>query len=214
MTSLGWALYEIDGLNMNITQKDVPSWAPIELNTDFFAVILPDLFFFCPNCPIKFVVVSPSWPNITLSSTSGGSVSYMTNVGWYVYQHHSETWEFAFSMFVEIAGSLSLWINDENMRIYGDVTAQKVLFTEDQSVIGAVNLELMQLIVNRFLDKGVGPIANGEHPLFNLDFVFAHHFLFSRYPQQYWHPSPFSSSWYGLGWPTNRVFRRFCHCRI
>lgn len=163
MTSLGWAMYEIDGLNMNITEADIPSWAPIDMNTDFFAVVLPDLFFFCPNCPIKFVVVSPSWPNITLSSSTGGSVTYTTNVGWYVYQHHLADWEFAFSMNVDIAGALTLWINDENMRIYGHVTAQKVLFTLDQSVIGNVNLDLMELVVNRFLFKGVGPITNGKY---------------------------------------------------
>mmetsp|Transcript_34647 Transcript_34647/g.47361 ORF Transcript_34647/g.47361 Transcript_34647/m.47361 type:complete len:587 (+) Transcript_34647:39-1799(+) len=158
LDSLGWSLWVIDALNFNVTQEDIPSGVPLILNTDFFAAVIPTLFAFCPNCPVKFVFESPSYPLFNVT-TEGASMTYRTVMSWYTYEKHKNTWEFAFSMFIDMGGSLFLSIDDTKMRIYGTLEIDQIDLTLDQSEIGNVNVIVLQGIVNRLV-SGIVPLIN------------------------------------------------------
>uniref|UniRef100_A0A7S4NV12 Lipid-binding serum glycoprotein C-terminal domain-containing protein n=1 Tax=Paramoeba aestuarina TaxID=180227 RepID=A0A7S4NV12_9EUKA len=158
MQSLGWAVDYIGGLTFNVTQDNIPSSIPVKMNTDFFGVVVPPLLESCFNCPVMWAVQSPGYPNIWIND-DGVFLNYTTVMSWFTYHKKSDQWTFAFSMYIDMGGSVFLTIDDDNNKIYGNLTVDNIDLRNDESDIGNIVLAPMQGVINQVI-AGVVPLIN------------------------------------------------------
>eukprot|EP01116_Phalansterium_solitarium_P018699 TRINITY_DN5049_c0_g1_i1.p1 TRINITY_DN5049_c0_g1~~TRINITY_DN5049_c0_g1_i1.p1 ORF type:complete len:515 (-),score=215.13 TRINITY_DN5049_c0_g1_i1:375-1880(-) len=156
VVSAGYVYWKLGELETTITQKDIPSNVPVQLNTTFFKAVLPQLYTTFPNMAMELDLAATQMPSCTFSST-GAAISVTGNIVVNVVQPNGTlTPAFTLTGPVSLAGVALL----NGQVIYGNLSYLSADFTVSQSNIGPFSPSGLDTIINLLFEAGVVPQVN------------------------------------------------------
>eukprot|EP01114_Cavostelium_apophysatum_P018711 TRINITY_DN5856_c0_g1_i2.p1 TRINITY_DN5856_c0_g1~~TRINITY_DN5856_c0_g1_i2.p1 ORF type:complete len:211 (+),score=42.97 TRINITY_DN5856_c0_g1_i2:986-1618(+) len=155
--SAGFALFQIGKLKAVVTNAELPSWAPIRMNTSYFVNMLPNLYDSCPDCAMELNLEATEAPQITFTS-SGISGFINGNIGVITLNSTGSNQAFVLSGNISCSGDAIL----QGQNIYGNFTYQDSNFVVIDSTIGYVSVPLIDDLVSLLIKNGLVPEINEE----------------------------------------------------
>lgn len=154
--SAGFVYYEAGALQMNITDKMIPSQSPIRLNTRSFSVIIPQLEKLYPNMPMEMHLRATQSP-VLKAATSNITVQAFGAFDVYAVLPNSTL----ASLFVlNIEASVSAQIHIVQMKLNGSLQLNSLKVSLEHSNVGPFSVAGLQLIMNIAVKLVVLPEVN------------------------------------------------------
>jgi len=154
--SAGYVFWQRGDLKAIISDKDLPAWAPIRLNTTYWSFILPQLTKQYPDNLMVIELLSTNSPKGQFTP-SGASITaegdLIMNI---VLANGTMTPAFILQGWVATAGQALL----NNQTIYGNLSYLESTFSLNYSSIGNFDATTLQNLVNVLLSQGIVPGVN------------------------------------------------------
>jgi len=154
--SAGYVFWQRGNLKLKIEDKDIPSWAPIRLNTTYWKVLLPQLTQKWPNNLMEVQLYANTAP-VGVFSASGASITAYGDMDFLVVLANG-TLVPAFTISGWVATSGKASITGET--IYGSLNYVKGNFTLSKSEVGFFDVSILANILDEFFEKGIVPLVN------------------------------------------------------
>jgi len=154
--SASFAFFSLGQLVVNVTDKDIPSWSPVRLNTTSFKYLLPALFQDYPNDLMQLRIYSTQPPNAVFSA-QGIQVVAPGNIDFNVIlPGGSMTPAFTLTGWIQASGSAKL----NGMTLSGNLTYLRGNFTLLSSKVGPFSVAVFDDLLNLLFSSGVVPAVN------------------------------------------------------
>jgi len=154
--SAGYVFWQRGDLKLWIADKDIPSWAPIRLNTTSWKYILPQLTKLYPNNLMEVHVYASTAP-VGVFSPSGAAVTAYGDMDFLVILPNG-TMVPAFTLQGFVATSAEASINGET--VFGVLSYIKGNWTLYQSQIGWFDATILADLLDVLFQKGIVPFIN------------------------------------------------------
>jgi len=152
----GYAFWKIGKLVGIITDKNIPSWSPVRLNTSSFKDILPELFSMYPN-DAMLIRLSASQPPRATFSSAGSAVHIMGNIqAFAILANGTLAPCFTIAGFIQTSGQAML----QNEVLSVKLAYLVGNFTLAQSYIGDFDVALLNGPLNLLFTDGIVPAVN------------------------------------------------------
>lgn len=153
--SAGFAFWKLGQLQFNLTQKDIPSWSPVQLNTSYFEYILPNLYNKYPNAAMMLDLSVGAMPTANFE-TSGATVNAYGFIQVFVLENGSYLSAFTLNGTVSCAGTAKL----NEQVIAANLTFINVDFDLYNTNIGPFNVTILDKLINALFQYGIVPAIN------------------------------------------------------
>ncbi|XP_078274773.1 bactericidal permeability-increasing protein-like [Rhinoraja longicauda] len=154
--SAGFVYYEAGALQMNITDKMIPSQSPIRLNTASFSVIIPQLEKLYPNMPME-MHLRATRPPVLQATTNNISVQAFGAFDVYAVLPNSTL----ASLFVlDIQASVSAQMHISQMKLIGSLQLSSLKLSLEHSNVGPFPVASLELLMNIAVKFVVLPQVN------------------------------------------------------
>jgi lipopolysaccharide-binding protein len=154
--SAGFTFFNLGELKLIISEKDIPPWSPVQLNTTSWQYILPPLYNKYPNQLMQLKIYSTK-PPTAVFTPSGATVSAIGNCDVYVINpDQSTTLAFTLGGYAATLGEAYL----QGTTICGNLTYASADFNVTYSSIGPFDVKNLDKLINLFLSQGLIPAIN------------------------------------------------------
>jgi len=153
--SAGFTFWKLGKLTVQVTDKDLPSWSPVRLNTTSFQFTIPNLYKAYPNAAMVIQISSQASPNAQFSP-SGATVSAYGFLTVFVIQNNQLVNAFVLNGTVAASGTAYL----QGQTIVGNLTFLNVNFALYSSNIGSFDPRNLNSLLNTLFQYGVVPAVN------------------------------------------------------
>lgn len=151
--SAGYAYFKANRLQVSFTDDDLPTDAPLRLNTTYFIDMVPPLYKAFPD-QLMEIDSFATQPPIVVFSKEGAFVEALGNLNVYILPQR----QLAFTLFVHMfcSGSAGL----DGLNITGKLKFMNASFSLQSSNIGDFDVSTLEDVVNFVLKQGAIPMAN------------------------------------------------------
>jgi len=154
--SAGFTFFNLGKLVLKVTDKEIPSWSPIRLNTSSFKELLPALYNDYPNDLLQLNIYSTQPPHAVFTS-QGISVLASGNLEMMVVLSNGDLVSaFTLSGWAQTSGTASL----SGQTLSGSLVYLKGNFTLLSSQIGPFDVGLFDDLLNLLFSHGIIPAVN------------------------------------------------------
>jgi len=156
--SAGFAFLKDGQLQVSITDSDIPSWAPIRLNTSDWKTLVPNLYKVFPNLMMVLHLDETEEGNAVFSS-DGLLINAYGDIGVMVVEENGTQVEaFTLSGTMTTSGIAIL----TGQVISGNLTFLRANFSLAHSNIGFFDVTILDDLINLLLSDGVVPAVNAR----------------------------------------------------
>jgi len=156
LDSASFVYFKLNKLVAYIKDKDIPSWAPIRLNTTYFKYLIPPLYQLYPDNLLEIKVYATQAPEGTFTS-SGALITALGNLEMDVVLSNGQlTPAFTLAGNMKLFGSASI----SGEMIIGNLSFVTTNFSLAQSEIGKFDATTLDSILNLLFSSGLVPAIN------------------------------------------------------
>jgi lipopolysaccharide-binding protein len=154
--SAGFVFWKLNHLSTIITDKNIPSWSPIRLNTSSFEYLIPILYKNYPNKLLQIQLYATQSPKLIFSK-QGSFINVIGKLDMDVILNNG-TIKPVFSLQGDISLAGEALLNE--LLIIGNLTFLQVNFKLSNSDIGPFDPAVLNNYLNLLFTKGIVPFVN------------------------------------------------------
>jgi len=155
-SSLGFAVFSTGLLKVKVSQKDLPHWSPISLNTTDWFYLLPNLYKQWPNQLMFMNIYATQGPALDFSASNGATVTSYGELEMRVITSNGSAQAFVIGF--EFSGAATVDLDQDFL--IANVTYISGNFSVTSSNIGPFDISLLENLLNLLFSKGIVPLVD------------------------------------------------------